>query len=79
MNDIEVIKTLRVYRSEKTRFPAGTVIRFRATPPVDLGHNIGIVGRETALAAVLVDYIDKAGIPQQAVVAVSNLEKAEVE
>ncbi|SDR10139.1 hypothetical protein [Pseudovibrio sp. Tun.PSC04-5.I4] len=79
MNDIDAINVLRVYRNEKTIFPAGTIIRFRGETPEDLGHNIGIVDRETALAAALVDYIDKAGFPQQAVVAISNLEKAEVE
>ncbi|KZL04564.1 hypothetical protein PsAD2_04647 [Pseudovibrio axinellae] len=80
MTDFEAIKLLREHRRKMSRFPAGSLVRFRASPPDDLGQsNIGIVQRDAALSAVIVLYIDSDNQPQQAVAAVSDLYIAEGE
>ncbi|KZK80085.1 hypothetical protein PsAD46_04074 [Pseudovibrio sp. Ad46] len=80
MTEFEAIKLLREHRRKLSRLPAGSLVRFRRSPPEDLGRcNIGIVQRDAALSAVVVLYIDSDNQPQQAVAAVSDLFIAEGE
>lgn len=73
MNDIEALLKLQAYRLQKARFPAGSSIRFTRNPPHDLGPNIAIVDRPTALNAVVVAYINSDATPSQTVVAISDI------